>query len=59
MANCGCVVNWLRAYREKGEDGLQSKPKGRKPKNAKKTMEELEAENEALRRENELASPSR
>ncbi|OPZ34912.1 MAG: Integrase core domain protein [Tenericutes bacterium ADurb.BinA155] len=34
MANCACVMNWLRAYREKGEDGLQSKPKGRKPKHA-------------------------
>ena len=35
MANCGCVMNWLRAYRESGPDGLQSKPKGRKPRNAK------------------------
>ena len=35
MACDSSVVCWLRAYREKGEDGLQSKPKGRKPRNAK------------------------
>jgi putative transposase len=34
MANCGRIVNWLRAYRENGSEGLQSKPKGRKPKHA-------------------------
>jgi len=28
------VLIWVRAYREKGEDGLQSKAKGRKPRHA-------------------------
>ena len=35
MANSGCVINWVRSYRENGLEGLQSKPRGRKPKNAK------------------------
>lgn len=34
MACNSSVLIWVRAYREKGEDGLQSKAKGRKPKHA-------------------------
>lgn len=30
MASYSSVLSWLRAYREKGIDGLQSKPKGRR-----------------------------
>ena len=30
MSSCSTVLLWVRAYREKGVDGLQSKPKGRK-----------------------------
>ena len=30
MPNCTLVTGWLRAYREKGVDGLESRPKGRK-----------------------------
>lgn len=31
MPNNMCVLTWVRAYREKGAEGLQSKPKGRRP----------------------------
>lgn len=34
MAENACVIIWLRAYRERGPEGLQSKARGRKPKNA-------------------------
>ncbi len=39
MPNNTFVLSWLRAYREKGVDGLKSRPKGRK----KHAQEESEA----------------
>ena len=34
MADCSRVLAWLRAYRESGPEGLESRRKGRKPKGA-------------------------
>ena len=34
MPNNMCVLTWVRAYREKGVDGLQSRPKGRRRSHA-------------------------
>ncbi len=39
MPNCTLVAGWARAHREKGVDGLESRPKGRK----KHAQEESEA----------------
>jgi len=43
MASCSSVLNWVRAYRKSGVDGLESKPKGRKSKHAQKEAEDAGA----------------
>ena len=52
------VQSWVRTYRRVGEDGLKPKPKGRQPKDADASPDELtdlqrlEQENLRLRAEN-------
>jgi transposase len=68
MAKPCNIYLWVKAYREKGMDGLESKPKGRKPKSfvatsmnkkpkltpsEKERLVLLQKENEYLRTENE------
>jgi hypothetical protein len=57
MANCGCVANWLRAYREKGAEGLQSKPKGRKLKDAKENHSGARGGEQSTSEEGRTPSP--
>ncbi|KWX19419.1 transposase [Mycolicibacterium wolinskyi] len=58
LSSATLVQTWVRAYRRLGEDGLKPKPKGRQPKDADSSSQELtdlqrlEQENVRLRAEN-------
>lgn len=58
LSSATLVQTWVRTYRRLGEDGLKPKPKGRQPKDADSSSQQLtdlarlEQENERLRAEN-------
>lgn len=62
MANASIVCQWAKAYRKLGPEGLESKPKGRRPGMARKKrkpsrdeeLEYLRAENAYLKKYLEL-----
>lgn len=53
MANPSNIIQWVKAYRKSGMNGLESKSKGRKPRNAKEEENESAKPRTAREREAE------